>query len=69
MCNWLTTNEILKIETCGANFGVPRSATRVATEQYLEGHTKTFNSVLSEWADQEAIDAIERKIKEYTEGD
>lgn len=68
-CNWLTVNETEKVLTCGANYGVPRSVTRQAISAYFERDEEKFDDLLSEWADQEAIDAIAEKIMEYTQGD
>lgn len=69
MCNWLTVNEQEKILTCGSNYGVPRSVTRQAIAAYFDRDEEKFDDLLSEWADNEAIDAIAEKIMEYTEGD
>ena len=67
--NWLTVGEEQKIMQCGANYGIPRSVTMVACDAYTSGNYQEFYDLLSEWADDEAISAVERKIKEYTEGD
>lgn len=66
---WLTVSEENKIKQCGANYGVPRSVTGIAIDEYTSGNVEEFRNLLSEWADDEAISAIERKIKEYTEGE
>ena len=68
-CNWLTANETEKVLTCGANFGIPRSVTRQAIDAYFERDAEKFDALLSEWADNEAIEAVANKIMEYTEGD
>lgn len=68
-CNWLTINEQEKVLTCGANYGIPRSVTRQAIAAYFERNAEKFDALLSEWADQEAVEAVANKLMEYTEGD